>query len=204
VGRFVALAVAHDSEPADNLSVVEDQHVELLDDLLAPIPRKAILPAVEAALGVWRKQADAIVQAFDDYVARPLEANLKKLRGRDLPAAIRSSTQFRGIESVDEWADHVLADKETSALEGHIGTFLEQVARIVSGGMKPGSGVDLQLEDEHGVRGGNERERAAPFRPCSTVFVRVRSSAGERGRRRRTLDAQLADLLPGVRSHSWI
>jgi hypothetical protein len=64
--------------------VVEDQYVELLDDLLAPIPRKAILPAVEAALGVSRKQADAIVQAFDDYVARPLEANLKKLRGRDL------------------------------------------------------------------------------------------------------------------------
>jgi hypothetical protein len=35
---------------------------------------------------------------------------------------------------------------ETSALEGHIGTFMEEVARIVSGGVKPGSGVDLQLE----------------------------------------------------------
>jgi hypothetical protein len=45
----------------------------------------------------------------------------------------------------------VLADKETSAIEGHIGTFLEQVARIVSGGIKPGNGVDLQLEDENGV-----------------------------------------------------
>jgi hypothetical protein len=64
--------------------VVEQQQADLLDDLLAPIPRKAILPAVEAALGVQRKQADAIVQAFDDYVARPLETNLKKLRGRDL------------------------------------------------------------------------------------------------------------------------
>ena len=30
-------------------------------------------------------------------------------------------------------------------------TFLEEVARIISGGIKPGSGVDLQLEDEDGV-----------------------------------------------------
>ena len=57
----------------------------------------------------------------------------------------------RGVETVDEWSDRVLADKETSAIEGHIGTFLEQVARIVSGGIKPGNGVDLQLEDEDGV-----------------------------------------------------
>jgi hypothetical protein len=52
---------------------------------------------------------------------------------------------------VDEWADRVLADKETSAIEAHLGTFLEEVARIVSGGIKPGSGVDLQLEDGDGV-----------------------------------------------------
>jgi hypothetical protein len=52
---------------------------------------------------------------------------------------------------VDEWSERVLADKETSAIESHIGTFLEQVARIVSGGIKPGNGVDFQLEDEDGV-----------------------------------------------------
>jgi hypothetical protein len=144
-------AIADVAEVADNLSVVEQQQVDMLDDLLAPIPRKAILPAVEAALRVQRKQAEAIVQAFDDYVARPLEANLKKLRGRQLARRNPFIYTVRGIETVDEWADHVLADKETSAIEGHIGTFLEQVARIVSGGIKPGNGVDLQLEDEHGV-----------------------------------------------------
>jgi hypothetical protein len=131
--------------------VVEERTIDLLDDLLAPIPRKAILPAVEAALGVPRKHAEAIVQAFDDYVARPLERNLKKLRGRDLGRRNPFIYTVRGIEDVDEWADHVLADKETSAIEGHIGTFLEEVARIVSGGIKPGNGVDLQLEDDEGV-----------------------------------------------------
>lgn len=45
----------------------------------------------------------------------------------------------------------MLADKETSAIEGHIGTWLEEVARLVSGGIKPGSGVDLQLTGSDGV-----------------------------------------------------
>src|SRR6266508_616085 len=128
--------------------MVEEQRSELIDDLLAPIPRKAVVPAVEAALGVSRAQADAIVQAFDDFVARPLETNLKKLRGRDLAKRNPFIYTVRGVETVDEWADRVLVDKETSAIEGHIGTFLEEVARIVSGGIKPGNGVDLQLEDE--------------------------------------------------------
>jgi len=109
------------------------------------------VPAVEAALGVSRRQADAIVQAFDEYVAQPLEANLRKLRGRDLARRNPLIYTIRGVDTVDDWSSRVLADKETSAIEGHIGTFLEQVARIVSGGIKPGNGVDLQLEDESGV-----------------------------------------------------
>ena len=83
-------------------------------------------------------------------MARPLEANLRKLRGRDLDRRNPFIYTVRGVETVSDWADRVLADKETSAIEGHIGTFLEEVARLVSGGIKPGNGVDLQLEDEDG------------------------------------------------------
>jgi len=131
--------------------MVEDQRTELLDDLLEPIPRKAVVPAVAATLGVSRKTAEAIVQAFDDYVAKPLRANLQRLRGVDLARRNPLIYTVRGIEMVDEWSDRVLADKETSAIEGHIGTWLEQVARIVSGGIKPGNGVDLQLESDDGI-----------------------------------------------------
>ncbi len=124
---------------------------ELLADLLEPIPRKAIVPAVEAVLGLSRRQTDKIVQAFDDFVSKPMEANLKKLHGRDLAKRNPMIYMVRGVETVDEWAASVLADRETSAIEGHIGTFLEEVARIISGGIKPGNGVDLQLQDEQGV-----------------------------------------------------
>jgi len=52
----------------------------------------------------------------------------------------------RGVTSVSEWVRRVLDDKETSAIESHLGTWLEEVARIVSGGFKPGGGVDLQRD----------------------------------------------------------
>jgi hypothetical protein len=52
----------------------------------------------------------------------------------------------RGAKTVREWVGRYLEDRETSAIEGHIGTWQEEVARIVSDGFKPGSGVDLQLE----------------------------------------------------------
>jgi hypothetical protein len=129
----------------------EERAADLVSDLLEPIPRTAIVPAVRAALGVSHKLSDRIVQAFDDFVARPLEANLKNLHGRDLAKRNPIIYTVRGALTVEEWADQVLADKETSAIEAHIGTWLEEVARIVSGGIKPGSGVDLQIQGPDGV-----------------------------------------------------
>lgn len=57
----------------------------------------------------------------------------------------------RGITQASEWVDRVLDDKETSAIEGHLGTWLEEVARIVRGGVKPGGAIDLQVDREDGV-----------------------------------------------------
>jgi hypothetical protein len=127
-----------------------EEQADLVSDLLAPIPRTAVVPAVRATLGLPHKTTDRIVQAFDDFVAKPLAANLGRLRGRDLAKRNPLIYTVRGVETVEEWANQVLADKETSAIEAHIGTWLEEVARIVSGGIKPGSGVDLQLQGPDG------------------------------------------------------
>jgi hypothetical protein len=136
---------------AEDSRMVEEARPDLVTDLIEQLPRRGIVPAVAATLGISRGKADAIVQAFDDYVARPFEGNLRKLRGRDLAKRNPFIYSVRGIDTVEEWVNRVLADKETSAIEGHIGTFLEQVARIVSDGIKPGNGVDLQLTDSSGV-----------------------------------------------------
>jgi Type II restriction endonuclease EcoO109I len=108
--------------------------------------RPQLVSQVQTALGIDAKRARAIVEAFDEYVALPLQANLAKKRGRDLANRNPMIYTARGVTTVDEWVDRALEDWETSAIEGHIGTWMEEVARIVSGGFKPGSGVDLQID----------------------------------------------------------
>jgi hypothetical protein len=130
---------------------VDEAPEHLVTDLVARLPRVRLVPGVGAVLGVTQPKAERIVKAFDDFVSTPLEVNLRKLTGRDLAKRNPMIYTVRGAASVEEWVDRVLADKETSAIEAHLGTFLEEVARIVSGGIKPGSGVDLQLEREDGT-----------------------------------------------------
>jgi hypothetical protein len=90
--------------------------------------------------------ATAVVQAFDTFVAAPLQANLSKKHGLDLAKRNPMIYTVRGTDTVDDWVRRALDDWETSAIEGHLGTWMEEVARIVSGGVKPGSGVDLQID----------------------------------------------------------
>jgi hypothetical protein len=106
---------------------------------------------IQLVLGVPAHQASEIVHAFATFVSTPLEANFKKLTGRGLAKRNPMIYTARGTMSVDDWIDGVLADKETSAIESHIGTWMEEVARIVSGGIKPGSGVDLQVDEDGGT-----------------------------------------------------
>jgi hypothetical protein len=105
-----------------------------------------LVSKVQTILGLDARRAGAIVQAFDEYVAKPLQTNLAKKRARDLAKRNPMIYTARGTTTVDEWVNRALDDWETSAIEGHIGTWLEEVARIVSAGFKPGSGVDLQID----------------------------------------------------------
>jgi hypothetical protein len=117
-----------------------------LSAVSVPADRARLSQQVQAVIGVTPTTAAEIVQAFDDVVAKPLQGNLSKKKGRDLARRNPMIYTARGTTTVDQWVDRALEDWETSAIEGHIGTWMEEVARIVSGGVKPGSGVDLQIE----------------------------------------------------------
>ncbi len=111
-----------------------------------PVSTGAIVQTVATTLGVPASHAAEVVEAFVDHVARPFDEKLSKLHGRDLAARNPFVYAALGTRNVDDWVDRVLRDKETSAVEGYIGTWMEEVSRIMSGGSKPGSGVDLQLD----------------------------------------------------------
>jgi Type II restriction endonuclease EcoO109I len=106
----------------------------------------AVIQTVRTTLGVSQRLADDVVEAFVNHVARPFEESLSKLHGRDLAARNPFVYAALGTRNVNDWVDRVLRDKETSAVEGYVGTWMEEVSRITSGGFKPGSGVDLQLD----------------------------------------------------------
>lgn len=106
----------------------------------------ALATQVQRILGVPFPQAEEIVETFDKIVAQPLQRNLSTKKGRELAKRNPMIYTVRGVTTVSKWVEAALQDWETSAIEGHLGTWLEEVARIVSGGTKPGSGVDLQIE----------------------------------------------------------
>ena len=105
-----------------------------------------LVRTIAEELGVSAKTAKEIIEAFERHVAAPLEANLSRLSGHDLVKRNPMIYTARGATTVKGWVERYLEDRETSAIEGHLGTWQEEVARIVSGGFKPGSGVDLQLD----------------------------------------------------------
>lgn len=110
----------------------------------------SLVSQIAATLGVPATTALEIVASFERHVAEPLRANLAGLDAYKLAKRNPMIYTVRGATTVDQWVDGRLDDWETSAIEGHLGTWQEEVARIVSEGTKPGSGVDLQL-DRSGV-----------------------------------------------------
>ena len=115
--------------------------------VLATASRPAgLVSSVASTLGLGATAAEDIVSAFERYVAEPLEQNLERVDAYTLATRNPMIYTARGTTTVDQWVDRVVEDRETSAIEGHIGTWQEEVARIVSSGVKPGSGVDLQLD----------------------------------------------------------
>lgn len=105
---------------------------------------------MDSALGRGVDVARQVVQAFMWLVAEPLaetfstELNVSKLAGKN-PFVYASL----GYTNVEKWSRRAFDDRLTSSAEGVVGKFLEEVARIISGGVKPGSGVDLQID--HGL-----------------------------------------------------
>jgi hypothetical protein len=119
----------------------QSSSAEQVDELRAVLTTK-----VAALLEVDEEKARKIVEAFDAQIARPVESRFAELQPHDLLKRNPYFYGVLGVTSVEDWIDRALADLETSALESHVGRWLEDVARIMSGGIKPGSGVDVQRE----------------------------------------------------------
>lgn len=95
--------------------------------------------------------AKAIVESFQRFFAKPLKDKFEKLKVSDIAKRNPFVYASLGTARLEQWVDRVLADMLTSSSEGLIGNWMEEVARIMSNGTKPGSGADLQLDLSDGV-----------------------------------------------------
>lgn len=75
----------------------------------------SLVTQIQTILGLDANRAEAIVTAFDEFVAKPLQANLARKAGRDLAARNPMIYTARGVTTVDEWVERALDDWETSA-----------------------------------------------------------------------------------------
>ncbi len=114
------------------------------------VDRERIIEQVAKLAGLDRDRAARLVRAFEDTFARPFAAKLKSLRLRDIlrnknPYLYRAS----GIESCEDLVRRALQDYVSASAEGYFGPFFEAVARIMSRGVKPAGGgeVDLDIRD---------------------------------------------------------
>ncbi len=81
---------------------------------------------VAATLCVSSPAAEAIVVAFERFVAEPLEQNLERVNAHTLAKRNPMIYTARGATTIDQWVDRDLEDRETSAIEGHLGTWQER------------------------------------------------------------------------------
>ena len=105
---------------------------------------------VERILALKPDVAVSVVDAFVEFVVAPLTKKLDSLSPSDVARRNPFVYAALGVTSVEEWTRRAAADIAASSIEGLVGNWLEEVALVVSGGTKPGSGADLQVDREEG------------------------------------------------------
>jgi len=105
-----------------------------------------LIEDIRHALGTDLSRARGVALAFERFVAEPLDRKFAELRGIHLAKRNPFMYAALGADDVETWGRRVLADMLPSAAEGLVGNWIEEVARIMCGGVKPGSGADLQRD----------------------------------------------------------
>lgn len=109
--------------------------------------REQAVRLVAQATGLSSSQSERIVSEFAITFAQPFAVKLLSLRMKDIipnknPYLYRAS----GIKTCEDLVRRILQDYVSASVEGNFGKFFEGVARVVSGGVKPVGGGEVDLD----------------------------------------------------------
>lgn len=121
--------------------------------MAAAVDRRAIASRIDAIIGIGIKRSLVIIDEFEITFTKPITEKLSNLKMRDIikrknPYLYRAS----GISTCEELVKRAFTEYTSTIGENYFGSFFESVARIVSGGVKPASGGEIDLD----IRRGNE------------------------------------------------
>jgi hypothetical protein len=114
---------------------------------LADIERATLAQAITDVAGLTSEQAARLVEEFEVVFAKPFAARLLSLR---LLTIVQNKNPYlyraSGIRTCENLVERVLNDFVSASVEGDFGKFFESVARVVSGGVKPVGGGEVDLD----------------------------------------------------------
>lgn len=109
-----------------------------------------VVREVSEALACDMETAAKVDRAFQAFFAEPLARQSASIGPSDIVRRNPFVYAALGTTTPGDWTRRVIADKLTSSAEGLIGNWIEEVARIVSGGVKTSGGADLLISHDDG------------------------------------------------------
>ncbi len=153
---------------------------------MADVDRDALAREIARITTLDHDRARRIVDEFERTVSKPV---LERLAGLRMKAIIRYKNPYlyraSGIETCEDIVRRAFQDYVSASLEGDFGKFFESVARIVSGGVKPGLGGEVDLDIRSGEVATLYAIKSGPKGFNSSSFAKARDDLNSAERRLR-------------------
>ena len=111
------------------------------------VGKQAIATRIDRIIGIGMDDSLKVVEEFEVTFTKPITEKLSKLKMRDIvkrknPYLYRAS----GVATCEEFVKRAFTEYTSTMGENYFGSFFESVARIVSGGVKPAAGGEIDLD----------------------------------------------------------
>ena len=150
------------------------------------VDKQAIAARIDGIISIGMERSLKVVEEFEITFTKPITQKLSELKMRDIvrrknPYLYRAS----GVSTCDEFVNRAFTEYTSTIGENYFGAFFESVARIVSGGVKPASGGEIDLEVRHGNAAYLYAIKSGPGGFNSSSEAKARTDLGHAERRLR-------------------
>ena len=115
--------------------------------MAAAVDKHAIATRIDGIISVGIERSLKVVEEFEVTFTTPIIEKLSNLKMREIvrrknPYLYRAS----GVSTCEELVNRAFTEYTSTLGENYFGSFFESVARIISGGVKPASGGEIDLD----------------------------------------------------------